>query len=66
MIDSERPIELDDGAWHKLSIIVEDTIVIVYLDGVAMSARMYDYREGGFGIYCNECGASFKDIRLYR
>ena len=65
MIDSERPLDLNDGKWHKLMIHVEGTVAVVYIDGVAMSVRMYDYKEGGLGIYANECGASFRNIKVY-
>lgn len=66
MIDSERYLDIEDGGWHSLKIIVEGTVAEVYIDGVAMSVRMYDYKSGGFGIYVNECGASFRNLRLFK
>lgn len=65
MIDSERPLGLKEGVWHHLTIIVEGTVAVCYIGGVAMSVRMYDYREGGLGIFANECGASFRNIRIF-
>ena len=66
MIDSERPLNLGDGKWHNLKIITEGTIAEIYIDGVAMSVRMFDYKSGKFGIYANECGASFRNIKLLK
>lgn len=64
MVDSERYLPLDDGQWHCMDIYIQGTVAEVYIDGVAMSVRMYDYTTGRFGVYANECGASFKNIRL--
>lgn len=64
MVDSERFLSLSDGEWHSMDIYIQGTVAEVYIDGVAMSVRMYDYTTGGFGVYVNECGASFKNIRL--
>lgn len=64
MVDSERYLPLDDGQWHCMDIYIQGTVAEVYIDGVAMSVRMYDYTTGRFGVYANESGASFKNIRL--
>lgn len=64
MIDSERYLDLNDGNWHRLDVYVQGTVAEVYIDGVAMSVRMYDYTTGGFGFYVNECGASFRNVKL--
>jgi beta-fructofuranosidase len=64
--NSERFIEIADGKEHFVEIMIEDTIVIVYVDGVAMSHRLYEHREGAFGIYVNDTEAWFSDIRIYK
>lgn len=65
MIDSERSLDLNDGNWHDLEVYISGTVAVTYIDGVAMSVRMYDYKTGALGIYANECGASFEQIKIY-
>lgn len=65
IINSERYLQIADGKYHSLEIMIEDTIAIVYIDGVAMSHRLYEYRNGKFGIYVNDTEAWFKDIKIF-
>ena len=65
VINSERYLPIADGKYHSLEIMIEDTIAIVYIDGVAMSHRLYEYRNGTFGIYVNDTEAWFKDIKIF-
>ena len=65
MIESERYCAVVPGEWNEIKILVEGSLVEVYInDRVAMSARMFDYADGGFGVYTNDCAASFAGIRL--
>lgn len=65
VINSERYLPIVDGEYHLVEIMIEGTIAIVYVDGVAMSHRMYEYRNGALGIYVNDTEAWFKDIHIY-
>ena len=47
-------------------IIVEGTVAEVYInDQVAMSVRMFDHKEGYFGLYTQNTTVNFENIRLY-
>ena len=41
-IGLERPIELEPGKTYHVQMIVDDTIATIYVDGVALNARMYE------------------------
>ncbi|MDG0809905.1 GH32 C-terminal domain-containing protein [Cohnella rhizosphaerae] len=46
----ERPVALTPGVACRLDIVIDGTVCEVYVDDtVAMSARLYDHREGGMG-----------------
>lgn len=38
----ERPFSVQPGRSYQVDIVVDDTIATLYVDGVALSARMYD------------------------
>ena len=64
LVELERPIEIAPGT-HQLSIIVDGTACVAYLDDkVAMSARIYDRRGGGVGLFVGEGTATFTDVSI--
>ena len=38
----ERPINLKAGIEYELKLIVDDDIAVLYIDGIALTARMYN------------------------
>lgn len=40
-IGVERPIQLEAGKTYHIQVVVDDTIATIYVDGVALNARMY-------------------------
>jgi len=63
-VELERPIEIKPGR-HRLSVLVDGTACVAYLDEkVAMSARMYDRRGGGVGLFVGEGDATFTDVSI--
>lgn len=54
-VELERPCELKAGKKHELTVILDDTMCGVYLDGKkAMSVRMYMIRSGKLGFFASE------------
>jgi beta-fructofuranosidase len=63
-VDLERLVEIKPGA-HRLSLLVDGTACVVYLDeAVAMSARMYDRRDGFLGLFVGEGSVTFTEISI--
>jgi len=46
----ERPFVVEPGRDHDVDVIIDDTIATIYVDGVALSARMYDRPGSGIGL----------------
>ena len=66
-IDVERYCPIKAGEKNKLMIIFEGSVLEVYVnDKVAMSARMFDRKEGKFGIFAHNTNVRLEDIKLYR
>lgn len=66
-VDVERYCPVIPGEENKLMILFEGSVLEVYVnDKVAMSARMFDRREGDFGIYTHNALVRFGKIRLFR
>ncbi len=53
---TERPLELTAGRRYHIRMIVDDTIAVIYVDGVALSARLYTRPGDGLGIFASEGG----------
>lgn len=64
-VEQERPFVWEPGRKYHLSIFVEDTILLMYLDDkIALGSRMYDRNTQNFGLFVAEGCASFENIRL--
>lgn len=63
-IQVERPMKLLPGREYKVTIIVEDTICVAYVDDqIALNARMYDSKTGQVG-FMAQGDATFSDIKI--
>ena len=52
MVELERPVHLIPGMTYEFTIFADITICEVYVnDTIAMSARMYDHKEGKWGVF---------------
>lgn len=66
-VDVERWCPVVPGEKNKLLILFEGSVLEVYVnDKVAMSARMFDRREGDFGIFTHNTSVCFEEIGLFR
>lgn len=65
-VDVERYCPLTAGQKNRVTIIVEGSVLEVYVnDKVAMSARMFDHKQGRFGLYAKDTAVKFGNIRLF-
>jgi beta-fructofuranosidase len=65
MIELERPISLSPAKPIELKVFVDGAICEVYAGGkVTMSARLYNRHSGDWGVFVNEGGAHFRNIKL--
>jgi beta-fructofuranosidase len=65
MLELERPVHFTPGRDYQVKVFVDGSICEVYLDErIAMSARMYDLKEGHIGLFVNEGSAAFRDARI--
>ena len=63
-MELERPADIAPGP-HRLSVLVDGTACIAYLDDrVAMSARIYDRSEGRIGLFVGEGTVAFTGISV--
>jgi len=61
----ERPVALDSALPVSLKIVVSETLFVTYVnDEVALTARGYDLRSGGLGLFVTEGAATFRDVRV--
>lgn len=60
-IGMERPLPLLPGTSCSLSVYLEDQVCVVYVNGeIALSTRLYDFKQGGKGLFVSEGSAEFR------
>ncbi len=63
---AERPIELEAGRTYHIRIIVDDTIATIYVDGVALNARLYTKPGNDLAIFVSEGSISVANCSISR
>jgi beta-fructofuranosidase len=64
-VDMERYCKLENGKSNTISVIAEGSVLEVYVnDTVAMSCRMFDLKDGDWGIYAHNTTVTFRDISI--
>lgn len=62
----ERNADISTETWHRLTVLLDGTEMTAYLDGtVALSARMYDYRNNRLFAFASDGEAVFRDLRIH-
>jgi len=61
----ERPLNLTSGTSINLKVFVDGTVCVVYADNrVAMNTRLYDLKNGQWGVFVNQGAARFRNSRI--
>ena len=65
-VEMERPLPGATGETFHMDILVDDTVLEVYVDGkIALGTRMFDLTDGHLGLFASDGSARFENIRLY-
>jgi len=66
MVEFERPLALKPGKPIDIKIVADGTISEIYVAGkIAMSTRMYDLKQGRWGVFVNEGTAQFRNLGVF-
>lgn len=61
----ERYIKLLPNKTYKLKVFVENDICVIYLDNkVALTSRIYNLKQGKWGLFVNEGKAFFNEVKV--
>jgi beta-fructofuranosidase len=64
-VELERPISLEPQRPFDLKVFLDGTVCVVYVaNKIAMSTRLYDLKQGGWGFFVNEGVARFRNIQI--
>ncbi len=64
-VDVERYCRLETGKQNTLTVIAEGSVLEVYVnDTVAMSCRMFDLKDGDWGLYAHNTTVAFQNISV--
>lgn len=61
----ERPVDGVTGESLKLRVLIEDTVVVAYInDSIALSCRAYERPSGQLGLFVEGGEATFSDVAM--
>lgn len=63
-IGLERPIQLIAGKIYNIKLIVDETIATLYVDGVALNARMYTKPGDSLSMFVTDGNIEIKNISV--
>ncbi|MCP1102345.1 beta-fructofuranosidase [Aequitasia blattaphilus] len=63
-IGLERPIDLETEKTYHIQLIVDDTISVLYVDGVAMCSRMYEELGNQLSLFVTDGKMEVKNIKV--
>lgn len=64
-IGLERPIGLEAGHTYHIRLVVDDTIGMLHVDGVALNVRMYERPGESLGVFATDGTVEVRQ-RLHR
>jgi len=59
-----RPIQLEAHKEYSIRLICDDTISVLYINGVALSARMYETLKRSLSLFAENGTLSVSNISL--
>lgn len=63
-VELERPVSLVAGRTHHVTLFVQQSLMVLYIDDVALCARGYDWHDRRFALLVSDGAATFENIRL--
>ena len=64
-VELERPLRLEPKRPVELKVLVDGTVCVVYIDNkIAMSTRLYDLKQGGWGVFTTDGSARFTNAKI--
>ena len=59
-----RPFRLSEGMNLDMTLLVDDTIATLYVNGTALSTRMYDKRGRAASLHCADCAVTVESVSI--
>lgn len=65
-IGLERPIGLEAGHTYHIRLVVDDTIGMLHVDGVALNVRMYERPGESLGVFATDGTVEVRNASIAR
>lgn len=65
-IGLERPIDLEAGRKYHIQVVVDDTIATLYVNGVALNARMYRHHGDALSMFATDGMVNLANVSIAR
>ena len=63
-VELERPVSLAAGQTHHVTLFVQQSLMVLYIDDVALCARGYDWHDRRIALIVSDGAATFENIKL--
>jgi beta-fructofuranosidase len=65
-VEMERPLSPFTGNTFHMDVLVDGSILVVYIDNrIALGTRMFDRQGDSFGLFVSEGHARFTNVKLF-
>lgn len=64
-VEMERPLSPFTRDRFHVDVLVDDTVLVVYVDGIALGTRMFDRGGGSIGLFVDDGSARFLNVRFF-
>ncbi len=64
-VEIERPLELQPDTDYDADLFIDDSVMVLYVNDVALSVRVYDLKARKFGFIVSDGCAAFTGISLH-
>lgn len=66
VIETRTSVKLPQTEEYDITILNENTVCVVYVNGIALTNRIYQMNWNGWGVFAEEGTATFSEVKVYQ
>lgn len=66
VVETRTSVELPQASEYDVTIINENSVCVIYVNGVALTNRIYQMNWNGWGLFAEEGTATFNEVKMHQ
>lgn len=66
VIETRTSMELPQAEEYDITILNENSVCVIYVNGIVLTNRIYQMNWNGWGLFAEEGIATFKEVKLFQ